>query len=285
MTCAQPSWIAKRSRLLAEVPPFHAVAIQLLRLVGSPTCSLGEVVGLLRTDAVFSAEVLRLANSSLFGNRFEIKTVLNALGFLGLERINTLLITVAMRGLVDKRRSILTHSCWRHNLATALICQRLADVVNLEVEKSYIAGLVHDIGRLAMVRAYPEYQGAAQLGGLNGPEILAAEREMFGIDHGETGRWLLSQWGCPIELQNVAAHHDEDLAEGSCDFALIRLVSVGSQLADLMKMSVFPARPPFELPEVAVLLPEPARQQILDGFPELMDWVTTRINEIEVSLF
>ena len=284
LSLEQPSWTEKRSRLLAEVPPFHAVAVRLLKLVGSPNCSLGEVVALLRTDAVFTAEVLRLANSSLLGHRYEIKTVLHALGFLGLERINTLLLTVAMRGLVDRRRCILTHSCWRHNLATALVSQRLSKIAGVESERAYIAGLIHDIGLLALLRVFPEYEQASSLWERGGSELLELEGKMFGIDHGEAGRWLLSQWGCPLELQNVAALHENREAAQGCDGVLIGLVGTSSQLADLMKMSVYPTRPQIEAPEVVGWFPEAARKQILEDLPELTDWVVTRVNEIEVSL-
>lgn len=74
--------MAKRSRLLAEVPPFHPVAVRLLKLVGDPSVSLGQIVAMVRTDSVFTGEVLRLANSPLFGSRGEIKNVLQALAFL-----------------------------------------------------------------------------------------------------------------------------------------------------------------------------------------------------------
>ena len=79
--------MAKRSRLLAEVPPFHPVAVRLLKLVGDPSVSLGQIVAMVRTDSVFTGEVLRLANSPLFGSRGEIKNVLQALAFLGLNRV------------------------------------------------------------------------------------------------------------------------------------------------------------------------------------------------------
>ena len=111
---------ARRARLLAEVPPFRPVAVQLMKLVGDPAQPLARIVGLLRTDAVLTAEVLRLANSPLFAIRAEIKNILQALSFLGLARINALIVTMSMRALVDTRLSPLTHSCWRHNLATAL---------------------------------------------------------------------------------------------------------------------------------------------------------------------
>src|SRR5262249_16568062 len=89
----------RRARLLNEVPPFRPVAVQLLNVVSDISQPLANVVSLLRTDSVLTAEVLRLANSPLMGCRAEIKNILQALAFLGLERVNSLIITTAMRGL------------------------------------------------------------------------------------------------------------------------------------------------------------------------------------------
>src|ERR1700712_5386654 len=89
----------RRARLLHEVPPFRPVAVQLLNLVSDISQPLARVVSLLRTDAVLTAEVLRLANSPLLGCRSEIKNILQALDFLEMERVNSLIVTTAMRGI------------------------------------------------------------------------------------------------------------------------------------------------------------------------------------------
>src|SRR5581483_6125412 len=132
--------VENRKRLLAEVPPFRPVALKLLKLVQGSTHSLAEIVSLLRTDAVLTGEVLRLANSPLFSCRSEVKNVLQAVALLGLDRINAMILTTAMRSLVDRRNERFTHSCWRHSLATALVCQRLSKTVALGAERCYVAG-------------------------------------------------------------------------------------------------------------------------------------------------
>src|ERR1019366_4710099 len=104
-----------------------------------------------------------------------------------------------------------------HNLATALICQRLSANACLPSERCYVAGLIHDIGRLALLRVFPEYERAMTLAEFSGDDLLAAERDLFEVDHAEAGRWLLSQWGCPIELQNVAAWHESPPKAAACD--------------------------------------------------------------------
>lgn len=284
MPLTQPSSLAKRTQLLAEVPPFRPVAIRLLKLVGSPSQSLAEIVALLRTNAVLTGAVLRLANSPLFGARYEIGNVLRALAFLGLDRVNSMILTTAFRGLAGGPGSPFRHSCWRHSLATALLCQRLSATVSLSPERCYVAGLMHDIGRLALLRAVPEYGQAAMLAELGGEALLDAERELFELDHAEAGRWLLSQWGCPIELQNVAAWHENPPKTGACDGPLIGLVHAASDLADLMKMSVFPSTRELDLQEIAYRLPPLGRDQVLAGFPGMAEWVATMVNGIELNL-
>ena len=153
MTSTNVPLAVQRARLLKEGPPFRPVAVQLLNLVSDISQPLARVVNLLRTDAVLTTEVLRLANSPLLGCRPEIENIVQALAFLGMERVNSLIITTAMRGLVGPARGHLARACWRHNLATAVICERLAPALRISQERGYLSGLIHDIGRLALLGA------------------------------------------------------------------------------------------------------------------------------------
>lgn len=272
----------RRARLLNEVPPFRPVAVQLLNVVSDISQPLANVVSLLRTDSVLTAEVLRLANSPLMGCRAEIKNILQALAFLGLERVNSLIITTAMRGLSAGAGGSMTRSCWRHNLATAVICEKLAPSIGVNVERGYMAGLIHDIGRLALLKAFPDYEKALTDAAAEGKNLIATERSLYGMDHGEAGRWLLSQWGCPIDLQTVASKHEKPATVVGPDKPLVCLVGAASHLADLMDFAEFSGAPKTELSNIGDLIPNAASQ--LADFPSLTEYVATRVNSIELSL-
>jgi HD-like signal output (HDOD) protein len=272
----------RRARLLNEVPPFRPVAVQLLNVVADASQPLARVVSLLRTDAVLTAEVLRLANSPLLGCRSEIKNILQALAFLGLERVNSLIVTTAMRGIVSPASGNLARACWRHNLATAVISERLGPMVSIIQERGYMGGLIHDIGRLALLRAFPDYEIALTQAVAEGKNLSATEKGLYGMDHTEAGRWLLAQWGCPLDLQNVAAQHENPAGAVGRDRGLVRLVGTASQLADLMDFSEFPETQRCELSQVIEFLPETASH--LADFPALAECVATRVNGIELSL-
>jgi HD-like signal output (HDOD) protein len=282
MTVANPPLAIQRARLLKEVPPFRPVAVQLLNLVSDVSQPLPRVVSLLRTDAVLTAEVLRLANSPLLGCRSEIKNILQALAFLGMERVNSLIVTTAMRGLAGPASDNLARACWRHNLATAVLCEGLAPALRIGQERGYMAGLIHDIGRLALLRAFPNYEKALSEAAADGRNLLAIEKGLYGMDHTEAGRWLLAQWGCPLDLQIVASLHENPAAAAGRDRPLVCLVGAASQLADLMDFCEFAETPKSELAKIIEMIPEAAGK--LCDFPGLSELVATRVNGIELSL-
>jgi HD-like signal output (HDOD) protein len=282
MTVSTAPLAVQRARLLKEVPPFRPVAVQLLNLVSDISQPLARVVTLLRTDAVLTAEVLRLANSPLLGCRCEIKNILQALAFLGMERVNSLIVTTAMRGLAGPASGHLSRACWRHNLATAVICERLSACQRISQERGYMAGLIHDIGRLALLRAFPNYEEALTEAASEGRNLLATEKGLYGMDHTEAGRWLLAQWGCPLDLQIVASLHENPAAAPARDKELVCLVAAASLLADLMDFCEFSDIPKMELPRIIEMIPE-ANSQLAD-FGALAEIVATRVNGIELSL-
>src|SRR6266849_542595 len=145
---------AKHLWTVRDLPPYRPVARKIMLLTTRENVPLSEVQEVLCTDAAFAAEVLRLANSPLIGMRGEITSILQAVAMLGFERIKSLAVTLALRAFMTTGApSDALRGCWRHNLATAILCERLARFVQLDRDLCYTAGLLHDIGRLALLRA------------------------------------------------------------------------------------------------------------------------------------
>jgi HD-like signal output (HDOD) protein len=252
-------------------------------MAGEPSAPFAEIANLLRTDSVLTLELLRLANSPLFCCRREISSVYHAIAFLGLDLVRSLAVTAALRSLAGPHRSETVHASWRHSLATALACKRLSGLVGLENERCYTAGLIHDIGQLALLHALREYEGAMAAALDRGEHLTEAEKRAFGIDHGEAGRWLLSRWGCPFELQNVAALHENPPPAPSYDGELIRLVQAGSHFANMIHMSVFPALSQIDPQRIVAAFPEVHRRSLEDSIPELAEWILIGVNGIEAN--
>jgi HD-like signal output (HDOD) protein len=272
-----------RHRLEEEVPPFRQVAVQLLHLAGDPTVSLGRVVNLLRTDPPLTIGLLRIANSPLFASYQEVTDIRRAATYLGLDLIRSLAVTAAMRGLIDTRPNSLALAFWRHSLATALACSKMSGLARIPPETAYTAGLLHDVGQLGLMRLFPEYaqtmSGAVQ----RGTSLVDAEARAFGLDHCQAGRWLLSRWGLPLELQSVAAGHERPSPEATRDKALINLVHAGSLAAEFMGFAVIPPPRDIEPQDIAAALGE-GRPGLVESLPDMIEWVLLHVNGIEVRL-
>lgn len=260
---------------LSKLPVFPSVAVRLMQLIAEDTISFGQVADLLKTDASLSTEVLRAANSPLFGTRAEVKSVPLALTTLGLDRVSMLILTTAMWRMVPggaTRRNM--RLWWRHNLATALLCKHLAES-GLLAEYSYMSGLLHSVGQLALCEAYPaEYLALLAEGTSNGRSLMQAECETFGFDHCELGEALLKQWRLPAELVDCAAYHHNP-GQGQSAFAPI--VHTACQAASHLGFAVCPGprKPVSELPlQTQVLLEDEA----------LCVSVLERVDLLEMSL-
>ena len=222
---------------ILQLPPFPAVARQLMAVMAKPNFTIPDVSRLVRSDAVFAAEVLRLANSAILGLRYEVVSVLHAISVLGMDRLQGLVLTVAMRDFIKGARPLgLLRLCWRHNLATALVAEALAEACSVERSDAYTAALLHDIGRLALVSAFPgETTALLDCWSREGEEVPRAEEEALGINHREAAMVLAEKWGLPSLVREVLRSSAPSPAG---PFTVIRLVHIACGVADRLGFSL-----------------------------------------------
>jgi HD-like signal output (HDOD) protein len=275
---AQPPWALK------DLPPYRPVARKLMKLTAHADVQLDQIQQVLRMDAAFTADVLRLANSPLIGMRGEIKSVMQAVMMLGLERIKALATTLSLRAFLAMgapTEALL--ASWRHNLATAILCERLARILVVDSDTGYTAGLVHDVGCLALLSASPEkYAQILTVPQSADFDLLQCEKSIFDLDHCQAGKWILEQWDFPDALREVALLHHEKPQPGAS--VLLRIVHVGWRMADLLGFSVLNRPIEGQIEEITSVLPAKAQQQILAEFDRLAEDVAFKINAIDCSL-
>jgi putative nucleotidyltransferase with HDIG domain len=272
-----------RAYAINTLPPFPAVAQKLMAIMGREDAPFGEIVKTIRTDAAFSAQALRLANSALIGSRAEISSILHALAIMGMERLKVLVITVAVRTCLGSKMSAAAlEKCWRHNLATALFSDEMAQTCGLNPNDAYTAGLMHDIGRMALLAAYPNEYAAllseAQAKGLE--DIRSLERSRFDVDHCQAGAFLAAKWNFPVRNQEIIAHHHDSLGES---FDLRSLVWASCKGARMMGFQSYGANEDWVTDDLLALLPPAAaeRRQFFDSLPEK---IAERLNAAECML-
>jgi len=233
MTLPEKTVRTARGLRLVDVPPFPAVALRALQLASRSETRLSELHALICTDPAFAGEILRLANSPLYGIRSQITSTVQATILLGFERVKGLALTIAMRAYVSgSEHNPVLRASWRHSLGCALIAEELAGLCRIDKDVVYTAALIHDIGRLGLSVIRPDlYSTLVQQSFEDPTSVMRCERELFGMDHCEAGGQLLTDWGLPQELIDVArSHHHESQRE---HLDALEVVHLSCRVADL----------------------------------------------------
>jgi putative nucleotidyltransferase with HDIG domain len=210
------------------LPAFSPIAVKLLGLVADENASFQKIAEMLSRDPALSGQVLRVANSGLFGRRVAIQSVLHAIAMLGLRKISQIAITTAISHDLPRRTSPWMRNWWRHSIATALVAEYAA-TDRLDVNFGYTAGLLHTIGQLVMFQQAPdEYPKLADAAYAEGHDLRACERDRFGVDHAELAGLILAEWGLPANAQDaVLEHHQTDAVD-----PLAAAVQIGCRAAE-----------------------------------------------------
>ena len=263
---------------LAAMPPLSAVAIQIQRL-SQDDIDMRAVANAISVDPGLSADVLRLANSALFGARHTVPGVLHAIVMLGMDRVRTLVFTAAFMRFANPSRSQgAMKRSWRHSVACALIADELSQRGHLDRDAAYTAGILHDIGRLAMLRLWPVPYGALLDSAVAGAgDILDRERETLAVDHTEAGDYLLRRWQLPAAPMTAARHHHDATPPNIHEAAGV--VHSACKLADAVGFAAAGA-PPESAPEIG----QEVRALFNGSLEDLQFRVATRMNALEVWL-
>ena len=265
-----------------RLPPFPQVAIRVLQLVNNENVQLHQLCELISSDPAFASEVLTVANSVLYSPRYPASSILQAIAVLGANTLQGMCITVGVRAYLGKSMGHpAMKALWRHNLACALIAERLASAGFLDRDAAYTSGILHDIGRVGLAVLKPKDYGNLLATHKGSPaSILEDERHLFGWDHCETGRQLVADWKLPSDFDAIVSeHHCAPDREQS--WGMTALIRVSCRMADAVGFSAFPGCEMSPLVDLLDELPDTERRSFSSRMDTLTAEITDSIHAIE----
>jgi len=215
MPANQEKPVSRAAAILAAIdalPPLPAVALRVMEVVQNPKSSASDLALVVSSDPGLSGRLLRVVNSAAYRRSREVTSVQEALVTLGFVQARNMAISGAIAGAYapDALNALFRIEVfWRHSIAVAFKAAELAGKSRrLDVPSAFTAGILHNMGRLAMYYADAAGldQAIAQALARELP-LDDLEQELLGYDHAETGGMLAKRWKLPTDIQEAVARH------------------------------------------------------------------------------
>jgi len=201
------------------------------RVISDPRSSAVHVAEVISKDPNLTARLLRIVNSAFYGFPSKIDTISRAVTILGSKELSTLALGTSVleifkdipADLVDMK------SFWEHSFACGIAARMIASYKNIvNTERLFVAGLLHDIGRLVNYRYLPRQGREMLLHAQRTDSLLrTAELEVLGFDHTQIGAMLMQKWKLPVILeQAVGYHHQPMLSQHPREASIVHIADI-----------------------------------------------------------
>jgi HD-like signal output (HDOD) protein len=250
---------AMKQRALAaldKLPPFSIIMNRLIVSLAGEEVGFAGLADLVEKDTVISGNLLHMVNSALNSRRGTINSVRHALSLLGVEKVRNAVLGMSvtrMWGNVYMPASLSMARFNIHSSAVAILSDCLAQRAAVSYgEGAFIAGLLHDVGRLLIALSLPdEHQAIAEMHWKTGRPVYDCELEILGFSHPELSAEALAFWNLPepIRVGALYHHHPEadspttDLIAGKNQIRMSRVLQVADAYVNSLGISILSAEP------------------------------------------
>ena len=226
--------LVKESIELISLPDVY---IRLRNVITSPHASMADVAQIIVHDPAITARLLKLVNSPYFGLVTKVDTITRAINLLGTQQVHDLVLATVVidsfSGFTNDSFNI--YDFWFRGVYCAVTARLLAYYCDdLETERPFIAGLLHNIGHLVTHQKMPEESCSAEvLAAQKNIDLYIAEREVFGFDYAQVGAELMREWSLPNSLPEITEFHiePEKAKEYKLEASVIHIASAITQNA------------------------------------------------------
>lgn len=221
---------------LKSLPSLPDIYVQVMEEMQKDDPSLANIGELISQDIGMSVKILQLVNSAFFGLPREVNSPAEAVVFLGIETVKALVLSVKLFSQFERQAggAFSMKSLWRHSHQVGMIAKMIAVEENLSrqmINQAFIAGLLHDVGRLVLLAGVPQQYGEiVKLAKEKKIPLWEAEKSVLGATHGEVGAYLLGLWGLPNPVVEAVALHHRPSFEPDKGLQLPLIINVANAL-------------------------------------------------------
>ncbi len=234
---AQNISIKKLIMLTGDLPPMPYVARRVMEVVNDPSTNASSLQDVISKDQGLASQILKIANSALYACSRKIDTLTDAIVMLGFNAIKSLSIMSATKNLYNftRRGKVLglkDKLMWEHSVGAALAARMIArDIDALYMERAFMGGLLHDIGKLVLLQKVPRiFDSIVEEVYNSGKHFSVVETENLGFTHAEVGARLLGKWKLSEELEIAVKFHHNITPDLKMESRLVYIIDLANKL-------------------------------------------------------
>ncbi len=228
LTAAQ---LVEKTENLLSLPDVY---VRVNALLDDPTSHADDLTEVISVDPALSVKLLKMVNSPVYGLRGKVDSISRAISVVGFNELRSLVLATVAVGKFKSIKSELVDmpAFWHHSVYTGIAAQQLARHINmLHSERVFLAGLLHDVGRLVLYSQLPDVvQSLLTRSAQEQRPMFELEQEVLGFTHADVGAELFDRWGLPDGLQMSARWHHSPAAASSHNLE-VALVHIANNIA------------------------------------------------------
>ncbi len=241
-----------------ELPTLPGISMQIMQMVNNPSTSAYELAKLIEKDPALATKILKTVNSAYYSLSRKIGSIQHAIGFLGFRKLSQLIVTVSVfKDLTVSESAYSMKKFWIHSLLTAE-CARIVCAMTRKnrEDDAYTAGLLHDIGKLFLVKYFPvEMHAALENAGKENMFAIDSELQFIGTEHAYVGALLAQKWRLPDFIVDAIRHHhststDPILPENK---DIVNIIAFSDVFIHMMTAQSYPVTGVYEYSESALI--------------------------------
>ena len=272
-------------RSVEDFPTLPTIYSKLLDMLADPHTTASSLAEFISNDPSAATKILRTVNSPVYGLQGKIDTMSEAISHVGFNEVKNLVMALSVIDLFSKLDSIENFSVvdfWKHSIAVGVISKLLGQKLNIRnVEPYYLAGILHDIGKIFFLREFSnDYAQAVNDAIYDQKALSEVEQDRFGITHLEAGRLVAEKWQLPDNIRLTIQNHNDGKVDGDFD-EQVACIHLADKIANVLELGVptlfIINRPDPELWQF--LHVEPGMMESM--YPEIMD---AYLQSVSISL-
>lgn len=205
---------------------------QLDHAINDPYSDMADIAEIIACDPALAARILKIANSALFNFPAQIETVTYAASIIGTKQLRDLVFATCVIDVFKSafKPDVDLASFWHHSIVAGITARVIATYRReANIERFYLLGLMHDLGKLVLHMGAPEQARESIYDSeVNNRLLCESEQQLFGFDHGQVGGALLKHWNLPeILYEPIMYHHNPQLAQSyPAECAIVHLADI-----------------------------------------------------------